>query len=153
MWSAALQTKLWGGPGPRFETRTGDLEAETLTTRPPHLLFGRFRLRLALKRKIKSLVRTCWTLFEIKILASVQARRLTRDHCPSDPEERKRIREAGGTVTSDSIGQVMLKRNYIPPRPCFGFRHLRYSIAIWIRYRNTMSRALVNCKKLKHWTI
>ena len=28
---------LWGGPGPRFEPRTGSLEAGTLTTRPPHL--------------------------------------------------------------------------------------------------------------------
>ena len=32
------QTTLWGGPGPRFEPGTGDLEARTLTTRPPHLL-------------------------------------------------------------------------------------------------------------------
>ena len=30
---------MWEGPpGPRFEPGTGDLEAETLTTRPPHLL-------------------------------------------------------------------------------------------------------------------
>ena len=29
-----------GGPGPRFEPKTGDLEAGTLTTRPPpHLLY------------------------------------------------------------------------------------------------------------------
>ena len=29
---------LWGGPaGPRYEPRTDDLEAGTLTTRPPHL--------------------------------------------------------------------------------------------------------------------
>ena len=38
MWSAAPQTTLWGGLGPRFEPGTGDLEARTLTTRPPHLL-------------------------------------------------------------------------------------------------------------------
>ena len=38
VWSAAPQTTLWGGPRPRFEPRTGDLEARTLTTRPPHLL-------------------------------------------------------------------------------------------------------------------
>ena len=37
VWSAAPQTTLWGGPGPRFEPGTGCLEAETLTTRPPHL--------------------------------------------------------------------------------------------------------------------
>ena len=34
VWS---QTTLWWGPGPRFESGTGDLEAGTLTTRPPHL--------------------------------------------------------------------------------------------------------------------
>jgi len=34
-----------------------------------------------------------------------KARRLTRDHCPTVPEERKRIKECGGTVTSDSIGR------------------------------------------------
>ena len=38
MWSAAPQTTLWGGPKPRFEPGTGDVEAGTLTTRPPHLL-------------------------------------------------------------------------------------------------------------------
>ena len=38
MWSAAPQITLWGGPGPRFEPGTGDLEAGTLTTRQPHLL-------------------------------------------------------------------------------------------------------------------
>ena len=38
MWSAAPQTTLCGGPGPRFESGTGDLEAGTLTTRQPHLL-------------------------------------------------------------------------------------------------------------------
>jgi hypothetical protein len=42
-----------------------------------------------------------------------QARRLTRDHCPSDPEERKRVQEAGGTVTSDSIGQLPFHRPMI----------------------------------------
>ena len=36
--SAAPQTTLWGGPGPRIEPGTGDLEARTLTNRPPHLL-------------------------------------------------------------------------------------------------------------------
>jgi len=34
-----------------------------------------------------------------------KARRLTRDHCPTVPEERKRIKDCGGTVTSDSIGR------------------------------------------------
>ena len=29
-----------GGPGARFEPGTGDLEAGTLTSRPPHLLCG-----------------------------------------------------------------------------------------------------------------
>ena len=38
VWSAAPQITLWGCPEPRFEPRTGDLEAETITTRPPHLL-------------------------------------------------------------------------------------------------------------------
>ena len=33
-----MQTALWGGPGLRFEPRTGSLEAGTLTTRPQHLL-------------------------------------------------------------------------------------------------------------------
>ena len=28
------QSTLWGGPGPRFEPGTGDLEARTLSTRP-----------------------------------------------------------------------------------------------------------------------
>ena len=37
VWFADLQTTLWGRPGPRFEPGTGDLEAGTLTTRPPHL--------------------------------------------------------------------------------------------------------------------
>ena len=32
------QTTLWGGHRPRFEPGMADLEAETLTTRPPHLL-------------------------------------------------------------------------------------------------------------------
>lgn len=36
------------------------------------------------------------------------ARRLTRDHCPSDPEEKKRILEAGGIVTADSIGRSLV---------------------------------------------
>ena len=34
--SAAPQTSLRGGPGPRFEPETGDLEAGTVTTRPLH---------------------------------------------------------------------------------------------------------------------
>ena len=38
VWSAAPETSLWGVPGPRVEPGTGDPEAETLTTRPPHLL-------------------------------------------------------------------------------------------------------------------
>ena len=33
------QTTLWGGPRPRFEPGMGDLEKETLTTWPQHLLF------------------------------------------------------------------------------------------------------------------
>ena len=37
----APQTTLWGGPGPRIEHGTGDLEARTLTTRPPHLGYGK----------------------------------------------------------------------------------------------------------------
>ena len=37
VWSAATQTRA-GRPGPKFEPGTGDLEARTLTTRPPHLL-------------------------------------------------------------------------------------------------------------------
>ena len=36
MWSAAPETTLWGGPRPRFEPRTGDPEAETLTTIDHH---------------------------------------------------------------------------------------------------------------------
>ena len=36
--SAAPQTSLWGGPRPRFEPGKGDLEAGTLTARPPLLL-------------------------------------------------------------------------------------------------------------------
>ena len=42
--SAAPQTTLWGGYGPRFEHGTGDLEAGTLTTRPPHLLIYKLML-------------------------------------------------------------------------------------------------------------
>ena len=38
VWSAAPQTTLWGRPRPRFEPGMADLEAETLTTRPTHLL-------------------------------------------------------------------------------------------------------------------
>ena len=38
MGSATPQTTLWGCPGPRIEPGMGDLEARTLTTRPPHLL-------------------------------------------------------------------------------------------------------------------
>ena len=38
VWSAAPQTTLWGGPRPRFEPMMGNLEEETLTTRPPQLL-------------------------------------------------------------------------------------------------------------------
>ena len=37
-----------------------------------------------------------------------KARRLTQDHCPSVPEEKKRILECGGSVTSDSIGRSMV---------------------------------------------
>ena len=37
-----------------------------------------------------------------------KARRLTQDHCPTVPEERKRIVEAGGTVTADSIGRSLV---------------------------------------------
>ena len=36
------------------------------------------------------------------------ARTLTKDHCPSDPEEAKRIKEAGGSVITDSIGRIMV---------------------------------------------
>ena len=36
MWSAAPEITLWGGPRPRFEPRTGDPEAETLTTIDHH---------------------------------------------------------------------------------------------------------------------
>ena len=36
------------------------------------------------------------------------ARTLTKDHCPSDPEEAKRIKESGGTVIQDSIGRIMV---------------------------------------------
>ena len=38
VWSAAPQTSLWGGPGPRIKPGTGDPEARTLTTRPSQLL-------------------------------------------------------------------------------------------------------------------
>ena len=38
LWSVAPQTTLWGGPLPRYELGTSDLEAGSLTTRPPHLL-------------------------------------------------------------------------------------------------------------------
>ena len=38
MWSAAHQTALWGGPGPRFEPGTGSIEAGTQATWPPTLL-------------------------------------------------------------------------------------------------------------------
>ena len=36
------------------------------------------------------------------------ARTLTKDHCASDPEEGKRIKEAGGRVITDSIGRTMV---------------------------------------------
>lgn len=36
------------------------------------------------------------------------ARGLTKDHCPSEPEEARRIKEAGGQVVTDSIGRVMV---------------------------------------------
>ncbi len=42
-----------------------------------------------------------------------KARRLTRDHCPTDPEERKRIIEAGGIIISDSIGERSFISNRI----------------------------------------
>ena len=38
MLSAAPKTTLWRGPGPSFEPGMGDVEAGTLTTRPPYLL-------------------------------------------------------------------------------------------------------------------
>ena len=37
-----------------------------------------------------------------------KARTLTKDHCASDPEEGRRIKEAGGQVISDSIGRTMV---------------------------------------------
>ena len=37
-----------------------------------------------------------------------QARPLTRDHCPSDAAEARRIKEAGGTIVADSIGRTMV---------------------------------------------
>ena len=37
-----------------------------------------------------------------------QPRPLTRDHCPEDGAEAKRIKEAGGTIVSDSIGRTMV---------------------------------------------
>jgi len=37
-----------------------------------------------------------------------KARRLTRDHCPTDPEEGRRIIESGGTVTHDTIGRSLV---------------------------------------------
>jgi len=36
------------------------------------------------------------------------ARTLTKDHCASDPDEAKRIKEAGGKVITDSIGRTMV---------------------------------------------
>ena len=47
--SAASQTTLWGGLGPRFEPRTGGLEAGTLTTRPPHLLMNKNNPRIQIR--------------------------------------------------------------------------------------------------------
>ena len=37
-----------------------------------------------------------------------QARRLTRDHCPSDPDEKRRVEEHGGTVVYDTVGRYMV---------------------------------------------
>eukprot|EP00088_Acartia_fossae_P016152 TRINITY_DN19018_c0_g1_i5.p1 TRINITY_DN19018_c0_g1~~TRINITY_DN19018_c0_g1_i5.p1 ORF type:complete len:413 (-),score=80.83 TRINITY_DN19018_c0_g1_i5:191-1429(-) len=37
-----------------------------------------------------------------------KARRLTRDHCATDPDEKKRIIDVGGNVTSDSIGRCLV---------------------------------------------
>jgi protein phosphatase 1K len=36
------------------------------------------------------------------------ARRLTRDHCPSDDDERARIEKAGGFVVADNVGRHMV---------------------------------------------
>jgi len=37
-----------------------------------------------------------------------KVRRLTKDHCPSDPKEAKRIADKGGRVIHDSIGRSMV---------------------------------------------
>jgi len=37
-----------------------------------------------------------------------KARRLTRDHDPTEPEERKRILECGASITADSIGRSLV---------------------------------------------
>ena len=57
VWSAAPQISLWGGPWLIFEPGTGDLEAGTLTTRPPHLLTGEYCAGL-----VRDAVDSCSTL-------------------------------------------------------------------------------------------
>ena len=43
-------------------------------------------------------------------------KRLTVDHCASDPEERQRIIDAGGEVTQDEFGSYRVNRSVIPEK-------------------------------------
>ena len=46
----------------------------------------------------------------LAILLLIYIKRLTPDHCASDPAERQRILEAGGEVAQDEFGSYRVNR-------------------------------------------
>ena len=57
------------------------------------------------------------------------ARTLTKDHCPSDPEEARRIKAAGGTVITDSIGRIMVNARLCMSRSIGDLELKKYGVS------------------------
>jgi len=57
-----------------------------------------------------------------------EMRRLTKDHCPSDEDERRRVEEAGGTVSLDELGGPRVNRRLAMTRSIGDFELKPYGV-------------------------